>query len=52
MSMKKRIEYIELKGKHEELKLKEILETSQKMERKNRDLKKHVINLQNNVERG
>ena len=52
MSMKKSIEYIELKGHLEVVKLKEILEVSQKLERENKVLKEQVISLQNNMERG
>lgn len=52
MSMKNRIEYIQLQGQHEVFKLKEILEFNEKLERENKVLKEQVISLQNNMERG
>lgn len=52
MSMKKRIEFIELKGKLNDLKLTKLPKANQKPEKENKILKEHVISLQSNMERG
>lgn len=52
MSMKRGIEFIELKGKFNDLKLTKILKANQKLAKENKILKEQVINLQRSMERG